>query len=314
MTVALIAIAFILVLLGAGAIAGAAGFSRAERQAAHRRVDVILGRPEGVAEQDEDDHFDMMAFIRAVLGVGIAQPWPSSIASGVLLATATLAAALAFLLLSQMFHLPPWIWAPAVILVAFLPPQVLLRLEQARQEARFVDLFPTAIDMIVRMLRAGLPMTAAIRVVGTEAGSPVKEIFAKIGDQMMIGIGFDQALTAAARKVRPQDFRFFSVAASLQHSTGGNLAATLEILSEIIRKRRAGRLKAKAVTAEVRMSAAVLSAIPFLVVAGLMVVNPAYLAPLVTDPRGHIIVAMAVGLLITGFLVMGLMTRNATRL
>jgi tight adherence protein B len=84
----------------------------------------------------------------------------------------------------------------------------------------------------------------------------------------------------------------------LQHATGGNLAATLEILSDIVRRRRAVRLKAKAATSEIRVTAYVVGALPFLIVGALLLVQPGYLTPLFADPRGQVILSIAVGLLL----------------
>ena len=251
--------------------------------------------------------------VRSILGFGVSRSWDSELATPMLVIMALGCGVLVAGVLSVFLHAPLWISAPIGILAAFAPPQMLLRMEQARVQKRFVDIFPDAIDMIVRMLRAGLPMTAAIRVVGMEAASPVKEVFASVGDQMAVGISFDRALIAAGKRIEAEDFRFFTVAAALQQSTGGNLASTLETLSVIIRKRRAGRMKAKAVTAEARMSSYVLGSIPFLIVGALLVVNPAYLAPLITDRRGNFILALAFGSLSTGFFVMYTMMRGVTK-
>ncbi len=123
----------------------------------------------------------------------------------------------------------------------------------------------------------------------------------------------DQAMAKTSEAVGNPDFRFFAVAVALQQSTGGNLAVTLETLSQIIRKRRAVRLKARAATAEVRISAIVLGAIPFFVTGALLFAAPTYLDPLFADPRGNIILGLAVlGLLLAG-LTMRAMIRNSLR-
>jgi tight adherence protein B len=288
---------------------------RAAQRDVKRRVDVVLGSS-GAAMLGGDGEAAKgreAGIVRKILGVGVSRSWDSELATPVLLIAGLVGGTLLAVALSILFHAPVWVSAPIGAIAAFGPPQMLLRMEQSRVQRKFVDTFPDAIDMIVRMLRAGLPMTAAIRVVGTEAMSPVKEVFASVGDQMAVGIPFDRALISAGKRIQAEDFRFFTVAAALQQSTGGNLASTLETLSVIIRKRRAGRMKAKAVTAEARMSSYVLGSIPFLIVGALLVVNPKYLAPLVTDPRGNVILALALGSLSTGFFVMYSMMRGVTK-
>jgi tight adherence protein B len=130
---------------------------------------------------------------------------------------------------------------------------------------------------------------------------------------MAIGITFEDALAAAGQRIGLTDFRFFTVAITLQRATGGNLATTLDILSDLMRKRRAARLKAKATTGEVRMSAYVLGAIPLLIIGGLFVITPDYLQPLFVDPRGRIIIAVAAASMLTGFGTIRQMMRSVTR-
>ena len=149
---------------------------------------------------------------------------------------------------------------------------------------------------------------AVISTVGQEAEPPLSTVFVKIADQTDIGLPLDQALATTSDSVDNPDFRFFAVAVALQQATGGNLTVTLETLSQIIRKRRAVRLKARAATSEVRISGIVLGAIPFVVTGLLLTVAPDYLAPLFADPRGNIILGMAVlGLLLAGITMRAMM-------
>jgi tight adherence protein B len=166
--------------------------------------------------------------------------------------------------------------------------------------------------MIIRMLRAGLPITAAARNVGDEAPAPVNLVFQSIADQVDIGVPFEAAIAAAGESVGLPDFRFFAVAIALQRETGGNLAATLEILADIIRKRRNVRLRAQAATGEIRMSAYILGALPFLVTGAFLVISPGYLTPLATDPRGHVIVGAALLGLTLAYLTMRRMLHSVT--
>jgi tight adherence protein B len=174
-------------------------------------------------------------------------------------------------------------------------------------------LFPDTIDMVTRMLRAGVPVTGAVREVGNEAPPPVNDVFTSLADQMAIGITFEEALASAGERIGLPDFRFFVVAISLQRATGGNLASTLDILSDIMRKRRAMRLKARATTGEVRMSAYVLGAIPFLVIGGLLLMTPDYLQPLISRTRAATSsLPWPWAALVIGFVTIGRMMRSVT--
>jgi len=238
--------------------------------------------------------------------------WGMTLGTGSLALTALVGAAGGWALTNTLFGVPAWFAAPVAAAAAFALPRVLLRRQQRKADSEFTDLFPDAVDAIARMLRAGLPISSAVRAVSTEAPAPVNQVFAMVADQMSIGAPIEEALDASSRHIGLPDFRFFTVAVVLQHLTGGNLAATLEILSDIVRKRRAMRLKAKATTSEIRVSAYVLGALPFLIIAALLVLQPGYLTPLFTDPRGHIILIMAAAGLGAGGLTMRQMMRSVT--
>jgi tight adherence protein B len=210
-------------------------------------------------------------------------------------------------------HLPGYIAWIAAVGGFFLLPRFLLKRQQRRAETQFSELLPDAIDMVVRMVRAGLPVGPALRMVGDEADPPLSTVFTSIANLADIGIPLSEALATTGEAVGSPDFRFFGVAVALQQATGGNLTVTLETLSEIIRKRRAVRLKAQAATAEIRVSAIVLGAIPFFIVGVLLVVSPSYLQPLISDPRGNIIVGMAILGLLLAFVTMRTMMRSALR-
>jgi len=210
-------------------------------------------------------------------------------------------------------HLPSYVACVAAAGGFFLVPRFLLKRQQGRADGQFSELLPDAIDMVVRMVRAGLPVGQALRVVGDEADPPLSTVFNGIANLADIGMPLAEALATTGERVGSPDFRFFAVAVALQQTTGGNLAVTLETLSEIIRKRRAVRLKAKAATAEIRASAMVLGAIPFFIVGVLLVVSPGYLQPLITDPRGNIIIGAAVLGLVLAFVTMRTMMRTAMR-
>jgi tight adherence protein B len=199
------------------------------------------------------------------------------------------------------------------VLAAFLVPRMLLLWEQGSAERQFRDRFPDAVDSIVRMLRAGLPMTAAVQMVGAEGVPPVSIVFTMIADQVKIGIPIEEALDTSSRQLGLDDFRFFAVTVMLQYSTGGNIAATFDMLSAIIRKRRATRLKARAATAEIRLTAYVLGSLPIVTAGILLLLQPGYLAPLFSDPRGHVILALAAGGLLLSFLTMRQMMRSVTK-
>lgn len=251
--------------------------------------------------------------VRSMFAYRLARTWGVTANSPFLLMAALVAAVGLGGLAGLVLHLPSYIALIAAAGGFFLIPRLLIKREQRRAEAQFSDLLPDAIDMVVRMVRAGLPVGPALRIVGDEADPPLSTVFTGIANLADIGVPLAEALATTGEAVGSPDFRFFGVAVALQQATGGNLAATLETLGEIIRKRRAVRLKARAATSEIRMSAIVLGAIPFFIVGALLVVSPGYLEPLISDPRGNFIVGAAILCLCLAFVTMRTMMRSALR-
>ncbi len=188
-----------------------------------------------------------------------------------------------------------------------------MRLAQARYRSRFLDVFPDALDLVCRAIRAGLPVNEAMTVAAREIANPVGSELRKTLDETQIGADPQVALQRMADRVRVPDFRFYVVALTLQRRTGGSLAETLTNLSNVIRARKAMRLKARALAAETKASATVLALLPF-VVSGLMyLMNRNLMSVLFTDPRGRFMLGIALLTLATGISVMILIIRRSLR-
>jgi tight adherence protein B len=310
----------LLVLVGMGLAIALVSVRRTRREL-ERRTGLVSSRsrggsrpgaaaPDKLREPGWGDRFG--ARLRAVFSVGLARTWGMRAAPLALLVASAAGACVAWLALRSGLHMAAWVAFAGALGASFLAPRTLLKREQSQADYKFMESFPDTIDMIIRMLRAGVPISGAVRSVGEEAPSPIDAVFTNLADQMAIGITFEDALTAGGQRVGLPDFQFFAVAVTLQRATGGNLASTLEILSDIMRKRRAMRMKAKATTGEVRMSAYVLTGIPFFVIGGLLFMTPDYLQPLISDSRGNVIIAIAVGNLLAGLWIMRRMLRSVT--
>jgi tight adherence protein B len=178
-----------------------------------------------------------------------------------------------------------------------------------RRLAAFRSGFPDAIDVVVRSVKSGLPVSEAIHILASEFPAPIGPEFAKIGDGMALGRSMEEALWEAARRLALPEFDFFAISLSVQRETGGNLAETLGNLSDILRKRQQMKLKVHAMSSEARASALVLGLLPFGIFTLLLLVSPDYVLRLFDDPRGQLLVAAGVGSQMTGFAVMVKMTR-----
>jgi tight adherence protein B len=179
----------------------------------------------------------------------------------------------------------------------------------ARRRNRFLKLFPEAIALIVRGLRAGLPVTESVAVVGREIADPVGEEFRRASDQVRLGLAVEQALWQAARRVDLPELNFLVISLSVQRETGGNLAETLENLEQTLRRRQQMRLKVKAMSSEATASALIIGCLPFVMAALMSVCSPDYLRVLFTSPLGQMLLSGAGASLLVGAVVMRQMVR-----
>jgi tight adherence protein B len=309
-----VAAPILLLLFGAAALIGAYMAARRRQEEVDRRVELVVSVNPATAHDSwlSSQSKKLDQAMRSIFAAGAPRSWGMKSGALKLILVAAVAALAAWLLTHVALGMPFWIAAPLTAASGYLLPRLLLRREQAQTENAFQEMFPDTVDTVARMLRAGIPISAAVRSIGSEAVAPISTVFGRIADQVEIGARIEEALDTASRQVGLADFRFFAVAITLQYATGGNLVSTLDILSNIIRRRRAVRLKAGAATAEIRVSAYVLGSLPLLIIGGLLLVQPGYLSPLFTDRRGHIILGIAVGGMLFAFLTMRQMMRGVT--
>ena len=154
-----------------------------------------------------------------------------------------------------------------------------------RRVGKFTATFPDAIELLVRGLRSGLPVTETIGVVAKEIGGPVGEEFQKVVDRIKIGQTMEDALQESAKRMETPEFKFFCITLAIQRETGGNLAETLSNLAEVLRKRGQMKLKIKAMSSESKASAYIVGSLPFIVFALVWSVNPTYLAGFFSEER-----------------------------
>jgi tight adherence protein B len=171
--------------------------------------------------------------------------------------------------------------------------------------------FPDALGMIVRSVRAGLPVPEALRVVAEEAQPPTSGEFGQLYDELRLGGSLPDAVTKLARRNELLEYRFFAVSLSLQSQSGGSLTETLENLADLIRKRVALRQRAVALASEARMTMYVLALLPFVAGGGLVVASPAYVSQLVYTHAGRMILFVGIALLLTGLYSMRVIIRKS---
>ncbi len=154
-----------------------------------------------------------------------------------------------------------------------------------RRTTQFVTKFPDAIDLLVRGLRSGLPVTETLAVVAQEIPGPVGIEFKGIIERIKIGRSMEESMQVSADRLNIAEFNFFTITLAIQRETGGNLAETLSNLSDVLRKRSQMKLKIKAMSSESKASAYIVGALPFLVFGMIFWINPDYIGAFFEDER-----------------------------
>ena len=191
---------------------------------------------------------------------------------------------------------PPIAIAVAAAMFLALPMMILGHMESRRRK-RMTDQLPDALDLISRGLRVGHPLNTSLQSVANQMPDPIGTEFGIVVDQIAYGDELPQAIRAMAHRVDEEDFYYLSIAVAMQHGTGGDLAGVLDTLARVIRSRFALRRKVKAISSDGRMTAYILSAIPF-IIAGIMTYTaPSYFGDVMHDPvfwpvMGAILVAI----------------------
>ena len=154
-----------------------------------------------------------------------------------------------------------------------------------KRTAQFNARFADAIELLVRGLRSGLPVTETLSVVAQEVPGPVGEEFKAIVERIKIGRTMEESLQETADRLGIPEFNFFCITLAIQRETGGNLAETLSNLADVLRKRSQMKLKIRAMSSESKASAYIVGALPFIVFSLIWWINPDYIAEFFVDDR-----------------------------
>ena len=226
--------------------------------------------------------------------------WPRALSVRRLILTGVFGGILFIFTLNVALKLPDIPSFIGGIAAGLILPRLLDWESQRKQTDKFVELLPDAVDMLVRMLRAGLPLNAAVKRVGFEAPKPAGPIFDEVSEWLEVGVPLGDAFLMVNARIQQDDFEFFGVSLSVQNMSGGNLTDTLDNLASIIRERILAGLKARSISAEARMTANTISALPIILLVGMQLVAPDYLAPLVNGEHGYGLITYAIGSFIVG--------------
>ena len=190
-----------------------------------------------------------------------------------------------------------------MFLCGSFPFLYLLILKQKRTE-KFKKQLPEALDLMSRALKAGHAFTNGLKLAADEFNDPLGPEFAEVLDEINFGVSVSNALRNLAKRVECPEIKYFVVGVILQRETGGNLAELMGILAFLIREKFKFQGKVRTLSAEGRLSAFILVALPFGIAGWMWFSNPKYLDPLLTDPIGKIMIIGAAIMMVFGIIVM----------
>ena len=163
-------------------------------------------------------------------------------------------------------------------------PHLVITIMAKRRQTKFIAHFPEAIDLMTRGIKSGLPIGESLKVAGA--------VMRQVTDGVKMGNKLEDMLWDSAVELNLQEFKFFTVSLTIQSETGGNLAETLENLSNVLRGRRQLKLKIKALSGEAKASAYIIGSLPFVMAVLIYLVNSNYIMDLFIDPRGHLLIGL----------------------
>jgi tight adherence protein B len=209
-----------------------------------------------------------------------------------------------------LFVVPMFIGAPLYVaagsaFVGFLGlPRWFLGFLRKRRQNTFLNDFADAIDVMVRGLKAGLPVSEAMKIIATETGPPVGPEFVEVVEGQRVGIALDQGIERMVERMPLAEVNFLAIVMAIQSKTGGNLSEALANLSKVLRERKKMKAKIRSVSQEAKSSATIIGSLPFCIMGALLLINPSYLNPLFETDMGNMFLICSAVWMILGILVM----------
>lgn len=204
---------------------------------------------------------------------------PSELLAGMLL-TAALGAGLGYAVFRSILS------ALLFMLIGGAVPWIWVKVKQAKRNRDLVSQLPDAIDLISTALRTGFSFLRAVQLIGSQMQPPIADEFRRLGAEVQMGMSTEDALNNLVERTRCYDLELLVAAVQIHLTVGGNLSEVLDNISGTIRERVRLQGEIAAATAEGRMSAAVLLAMPFAIAIVINIINPGYIRPLFTTPIG----------------------------
>ena len=183
-------------------------------------------------------------------------------------------------------------------------PHLYVNIKRDRRFKRFSAEFPNALDVIVRGVKAGLPLIDCLKIIATETQDPVKQEFKVLIKDQTLGMPLAEAVQRLADRIPLTEASFFAIVVAIQSRSGGSMSEALGNLSKVLRERKKIREKIKAMSGEAKASALIIGVLPVVVIGLLYMTSPKYIALLFTTQTGHIVLAACGLLMASGTMVM----------
>jgi len=187
---------------------------------------------------------------------------------------------------------------------AFGLPYWMLSFLKKRREAKFLNAFPDSVDIIVRGIKAGLPLLDCMKMITLEAPEPLRSEFRAIIETQAIGVPLGEACGKLYENMPVPEANFFGIVIAIQQKAGGNLSEALGNLSRVLRDRKKMKAKIQAMSQEAKASAGIIGALPLAVMTMVYITSPVYISLLFTEPLGNVMLACSAMWMAMGVLVM----------
>ncbi len=202
---------------------------------------------------------------------------------------------------------PVFVLGMAAVVGLFGFPKLIIKRKAAKRQKNFLEEFPDALEAMVRLLKAGMPVAEAISMISREFEGPVGEEMSKVYDKQKIGVPLHEAAQESSRTMPITEMQMFATGLAIQAQTGSSLSEVLTNLSNVIRARFRLKRKIKALSSEAIASASIIGALPILVATGMYFANYEYISVLFYDDFGNVLLAGAVIWMCVGIFVMKVM-------
>jgi len=246
-------------------------------------------------KDDKDDKKTSLKdmIVQAGMSISVKQFWLFSAVNAVV-----------FFVLASVMGLSPLVKILVAITALLGLPRLFLKQKAKKRQKEFMADFPDALESMMRLLKAGMPVSEAIKMVAREFTGPMGEEMEQIFDQQKIGVPLPEAVLEASKRMPLTEMQMFATAIAIQTQTGSSLSEVLDNLANVIRARFKLRRKVKALSSEAKASAAIIAALPVVVAGGMYFLNREYIEVLFTDPTGKFLLGGSIFWMFVGCLIM----------